>query len=113
MPQPGGSWTENVLYYFNGSGADGDRPFAGVIFDATGNLYGTTYEGGTYGYGAVFGLTPQAGGGWTENLLYSFGNGTDGLQPQADLIVDAHGNLYGTSGAGGTYGSGTVFEITP
>ncbi len=53
-------------------------PYAGLIFDTAGNLYGTTIRGGTYGKGAVFELTPQVGGGWTEQVLCSFGNGTDG-----------------------------------
>jgi uncharacterized repeat protein (TIGR03803 family) len=112
-PQAGGGWTENVLYSF-GNGTDGAGPsVSGLIFDAAGNLYGTTYGGGIYRAGTVFELTPQAGGGWTENVLYSFGNGTDGADPQASLIFDAAGNLYGTTGYGGTHGLGTVFELTP
>ena len=114
-PQPGGKWTENVLYSFNNNGADGASPEDGLIFDAAGNLYGTTAFGGTQGGGGtVFELMPQAGGIWTENVLYSFNNnGTDGAYPAADLIFDGAGNLYGTTGAGGTYGRGTVFELMP
>ena len=85
-----------MLHSF-GNGTDGVYPFAGLIFDAAGNLYGTTYEGGTYGYGTVFELTPTRGGGWTETVLHSFGNGTDGDVPYAGLIFDAAGNLYGTT----------------
>jgi len=91
---------------------------ATLIFDAAGNLYGTTLWGGTYGDGTVFELTPTAGGGWTEQVLYSFGNGTDGADPNATLIFYRAGNLYGTTDLGGTYGGGTyglgtVFEVTP
>ncbi len=69
--------------------------------------------GGTYGDGTVFELTPTGGGGWTEKVLYSFGNTTDGAIPVAGLIFDAAGNLYGTTIEGGTHGDGTVFELTP
>ena len=114
-PIQGGGWTETVLYSFNwnGNGTDGTAPLAGLIFDAAGNLYGTTYNGGTSADGTVFELTPAAGGTWTEKVLWSFGNGTDGTAPLAGLIFDAAGNLYGTTVSGGTYGNGTVFELTP
>ncbi len=114
-PNGSGGWTETVLHSF-GNGADGALafPYAGLIFDAAGNLYGTTVAGGTHRQGTVFELTPQAGGGWTENVLYSFkNNGTDGARPYAGLVLDAVGNLYGTTYQGGTHGYGTVFEITP
>src|SRR5271157_110097 len=111
-PTAGGGWTEQVLHSF-GNGTDGNQPVAGLIFDAAGNLYSTTVGGGDYDYGTVFELTPAAGGGWTEQVLHSFGNGTDGASPYAGLIFDAAGNLYGTTYLGGTYGYGTVFELTP
>ncbi len=110
-PQEGGSWTEKVLHSFNGT--DGAYPYAGLIFDAAGNLYGTTVRGGIHDDGAVFELTPKEGGGWTEKVLHSFGNGTDGVYPFAGLIFDAAGNLYGTTYEGGIHGYGTVFELTP
>jgi uncharacterized repeat protein (TIGR03803 family) len=107
----GGGWKEKVLHSF-GNGTDGSRPQAGLIFDAAGNLYGTTGGGGTYEvYGTVFELTPTAGGGWTEKVLHNF-NGTDGAHSYAGLIQDAAGNLYGTTYDGGTYGFGTAFELT-
>src|ERR1019366_9380205 len=104
----------------NANGTDGYYPYAGLIFDAAGNLYGTTRYGGTssgcapYGCGTVFELTPAAGGGWTETVLHSFGNGTDGAAPLAGLIFDPAGNLYGTTYYGGTgFNEGaTVFEFT-
>ena len=112
-PAAGGGWTEKVLYSFGNSGTDAVVPVGRLIFDAAGNLYGTSEVGGTYGYGTVFELTPTAGGGWTEKVLYSFGNGTDGASPDAGLIFDTDSNLYGTTRYGGPYGWGTVFELTP
>jgi uncharacterized repeat protein (TIGR03803 family) len=106
-----------VLHSFRHSGTDGFFPLASLIFDGAGNLYGTTYYGGTYGrpdgYGTVFELTPLSGGGWTENVLYNFGNGADGIHPRAGLIFDGAGSLYGTTYYGGTYGYGSVFEVKP
>ncbi len=90
--------------------ADGWIPSAGLIFDAAGNLYGTTGLGGTDGVGTVFELT-RAGGGWTEQVLYNFG--TDGAYPGGGLTFDSAGNLYGTTGEGGIHILGTVFELTP
>ena len=108
-PQAAGGWTEKVLWL----GAS--DPNSGVIFDAAGNLYGTTYYGGYYSVGMVFELSPQADGGWTERTLHSFDPKchNDGAYPVASVIIDAHGNLYGTTRYGGAYGNGTVFEITP
>jgi uncharacterized repeat protein (TIGR03803 family) len=101
------SGAEQVLYSFTG-GADGANPNSSLIFDAAGNLYGTTYSGGSAGAGAVFKVT-QAG---AESVLYSFSGGTDGSNPQSKLIFDAAGNLYGTTYYGGAYAGGTVFEVT-
>ncbi len=103
---------EQVLYSFNNNGMDGAQPVAGLIFDAAGNLYGTTYGGGTYDLGTVFELTPTTGGGWTEKVLSS--PGWEGWAPSAGLIMDAAGNLYGTTAQGGDGGGcGNVFELTP
>jgi len=110
--------TETVLYNFTG-GADGADPLSSLAIDGTGNLYGTTYEGGGTGCsgagcGTVFKVTP----GGTETVLYSFAGGLDGAQPLASVILDSKGNLYGTtyhgggSGCGGS-GCGTVFKILP
>jgi uncharacterized repeat protein (TIGR03803 family) len=111
-PSASGSWTETVLLGFNTTGTDAYEPFAGLIFDAAGNLYGTTSEGGAYAGGTVFELTPTTSGGWSETVLHNF-NGTDGARPLSGLVLDAAGNLYGTTSAGGAYSNGTVFELTP
>jgi uncharacterized repeat protein (TIGR03803 family) len=108
----GGQWTETVIYSFAG-GADGAQPTGGVIFDDRGNLFGTTYQGGQYGYGTVFELTPS-NGGWTKTILYQFTGGDDGSQPAAALLRDSAGNLYGSTTEGGQHGfGGTVFELSP
>jgi uncharacterized repeat protein (TIGR03803 family) len=118
-PKAGGGWTTKVLHSFNPNGPDGNDPLGGVIFDLYGNLYGTTYYGGANNAGTVFELIPQPTGGWVEQVLYSFtANGTDGQYPVAGLILDAVGNLYGTTFEGGNrsagcgnFGCGTVFEL--
>ncbi len=111
-PTVGGNWTETVLHDF-GNGTDGTISYAGVVFDASGNLYGTTSLGGAHNRGTVFELTPTVGGGWTERVLYSFSsNGTGGFFPYSGLILDAIGNLYGTTISGGTYNAGAAFELT-
>ncbi len=105
-----GGWTEKTLYDFT-NGSDGGYPWAGVILDKTGSLYGTTFAGGAYGYGTVFRLTPSESG-WTETVLYSFQNGSDGAEPAGGLIFDKSGNLYGTTSAWGLGKGGTVFKLT-
>jgi uncharacterized repeat protein (TIGR03803 family) len=112
-PMVGGGWAETVLHNF-GTGMDGQNPDACLIFDAAGDIYGTTTFGGAHIFGTVFELSPSVGGGWTETVLHSFGSGTDGGTPYyAAVILDASGNLYGTTSGGGIHGTGTVFEITP
>lgn len=95
---------------------DGQVTTASLIFDSTGNLYGTTMVGGAYDEGTVFELMPTGHGRWRELLLHSFKNdGRDGYEPHAGLVFDSAGNLYGTTAAGGSYdnGNGTVFELSP
>jgi len=94
------------------NGKDGFYPYTGLIFDLSGNLYGTTYQGGTHSNGTVFELSPNSDGKWTERVLHSF-NGNDGANPAAGLILVTGGNLYGTTQNGGTYSDGTVFELSP
>jgi uncharacterized repeat protein (TIGR03803 family) len=103
---------EKLLHSFNINGKDGVNPISGVIFDKAGNLYGTTLQGGTHDEGMVFELSPLAGGSWKEQVLYNF-NGKDGASPYGGLILDAAGNLYGTTAYGGSGHSGTVFELSP
>ncbi|MGA3042394.1 MAG: choice-of-anchor tandem repeat GloVer-containing protein [Bryobacteraceae bacterium] len=126
-PNSTGGYTERILHSFQGPLVDGQQPMAPLIFDAQGNLYGTTLSGGqnvTAASGTVFKLAPNADGTWTETVLHSFNGGlaggTDGGEPQAGLVFDTAGNLYGTTAGGGTgsgcaggNGCGTVFELTP
>ncbi len=159
----GSGWTEAVLHSFGTTGSDGEAPFAGLlrdsagnlygttvgggsnngstvfefspsngsftfsvlytlpsndtysesrlVMDPAGNLYGTTVEGGMYGYGTVFKLSPGSGG-WTFTDLHDF-DFHDGFGPAGDLVLDAGGNLYGTAYEGGTNNEGVIWEITP
>lgn len=125
----GGTWTEEVLYNFYQSGADGASPVASLIFDHMGALYGTTSGGGGSkacgaGCGTVFRLSPPSvpGGAWTESVLYAFaGSPNDGAIPEASLILDSAGSLYGTTASGGdnsgtgcyNNGCGTAFRLSP
>ena len=118
-------WTETVLYSFcahvvGKNCTDGAQPQAGLIMDKEGHLHGTTFYGGAHGvpYGTVFALTPNAAKTtWTETVLYSFcaqggRHCTDGASPDAGLIMDAAGHLYGTTEGGGAHDeNGTVFEL--
>jgi uncharacterized repeat protein (TIGR03803 family) len=112
-PGENGQWTEKILYSFKGGKKDGDWPSAAIVFDAAGNIYGTTTAGGTYNNGTVFELVAPAGtGSYKEKVLWSF-NGTDGAVPDGSLILDSADNLYGTAAGGGSSGYGVVFEVTP
>src|SRR6516165_1947158 len=99
---------ESVLHSFTG-GSDGEYPYASVIRDAAGNLYGTTYGGGASGWGTVFEIDPTG----KETVLYSFAGAADGASPEGGLVQDAAGHLYGTTKYGGAFGAGTVFELSP
>jgi uncharacterized repeat protein (TIGR03803 family) len=125
LSQPSGGsgpWVESVLYSFTTS-EGGLLPTGGLIVDSAGALYGVTVLGGQYGNGAVYQLAPPAtqGGAWTESVLYSFSPGTgDGGYPEAGLILDSTGALYGTTYQGGDGacsaegpGCGTVFKLSP
>ena len=98
----------NTLATFNGT--NGAYPQAGLIADAAGNLFGTTEHGGTSSVGTVFEIANTGSGYGSVNTLASFNN-TNGAYPEARLIADAAGNLFGTTYAGGTSNHGTVFEI--
>jgi uncharacterized repeat protein (TIGR03803 family) len=110
---PNGHWKETVLYNIADS-TDGNHPAAGVVMGSQGELYGTTIAGGdpNCDCGVVYKLTPGTGGAWTYEVLHRF-VGTDGAQPDANLIIDGNGNLYGTTATGGAGGYGVAFEVTP
>lgn len=109
-------WNETTLYRFSG-GSDGGIPVSPVVFDHAGNMYGTAAVDGANGFGTVFKLTPS-GNSWVQSTIYNFAGGSDGAEPLDGLVLDAAGNLYGTTTAGGgsascTNGCGTVFELSP
>jgi uncharacterized repeat protein (TIGR03803 family) len=110
------AWKEQVLHAFGvTSPTDGANPYAGVIVDDAGNVFGTTYYGGDFGLGTVFKIDPSG----AETLLYSFTGGADGGGPQAAVVSDGTGNLYGPTSYGGDLncpaqypmGCGTIFKI--
>ncbi len=114
-----GGWTEHVLHFFGNTPTDGRNPWANLIIDSAGNLYGTTVAGGkpsqSYcgtGCGTVFELSPASGGTWTETVLLSF-NGSDGSTPLSPVVFDSAGNLFGASQGftGVTWGS--IYELSP
>jgi uncharacterized repeat protein (TIGR03803 family) len=117
-PSKGASWTYSDLHDFGGGQGDGDIPVDAPTLDSSGNIYGTTESGGIGqcqggGCGIVFELSPPArqGGAWKETLLHVFTGGADGGSPLSTLIMDAAGNLYGTTIDGGTHAKGTAFEL--
>src|SRR5258708_7431984 len=106
--------SQQMIYTFPSNGLSGGNPMGGLIRDAAGNLYGTTRDGGASSKGTVFKLSLQ-GGVWKETVLYSFKgyNYKDGSLPVAALVFDKAGNLYGTTGNGGTADRGTAFQLSP
>ena len=120
-PAGGGLWTEQVIHSFGGTPADGAQPEAGLVLATSGVLYGTTYAGGTSGFGTVYQVAPGTGSSWTERVLYSFTGLTDGGNPVAGLALNSTTQvLYGTTYTGGLAvtgepgsGYGTVFQLVP
>ena len=116
LARSGSEWTETVLYSFL-NGGDGANPYGPLVLGKEGNLYGVAYGGGASNLGAVFELSPNSGGGWTETTIYSFAGGSDGSSPFGGLIADSRGSLNGFTLGGGTgscdngNGCGTVFEL--
>jgi len=106
-------WTNTVLYRFTG-GSDGNDPYAGVVLDSAGNVYGTTYAGGSSQLGVAYEVSPS-GSGWSESTIHTFAGGNDGARPFSAPIFDGSGNLYGTTadggGCGGDNGCGTVYQL--
>ena len=105
----GESWNFNLLYSFTGS----TGPYSSLLMDQAGNLYGTTFRDGAHNCGSAFKLTKN-NGNYAYTDLHDFTcNGSDGKHPVGGLVMDSHGNLYGTTQEGGSTGNGIVFEITP
>jgi uncharacterized repeat protein (TIGR03803 family) len=109
----GSDWNFSTIYTFDNTGGNGGSgPEGPVLLDTAGNLYGATNSDGAYGLGSVFKLTPTDGG-WSFTSLHDFQSSPDGEYPYGSLVMDASGNLYGTTYEGGAYGLGTVWEIMP
>jgi uncharacterized repeat protein (TIGR03803 family) len=109
-PMGVGEWNFRAIYSFRGQ-PDGSFPYGALLFDGSGNIYGTTYYGGANNIGAVYKLSPRHNGEWNENVLYSFQDGADGNSPISNLVFGVAGNLYGTTSEGGL-GSGTIFKLS-
>jgi uncharacterized repeat protein (TIGR03803 family) len=107
-----GGWSETVLHRFDNNGKDGQWPSWGALsMDSRGNLYGTTAGGGSYA-GVVYKLMPKGDGHWKETILYQFRDGNSGYEPNAGVIMDKAGNLYGTTDYGGV-GCGVIYKLAP
>jgi hypothetical protein len=108
------NWNFQLLYSFSYSslGINGVGPSSNLVFDAAGNIYGTTKILGAYGNGNVYKLTPTGGGNYAYSSLYDFTGGDDGSNPQTNIAIDGSGNLYGTASNGGAHHYGVVWEIT-
>lgn len=112
-PTPSGEWTETVLHSF-GAGSDGAGPISDVVFDAAGNMYGTTSEGGAgCGCGTIFKMTPNGDGSWTEGIAHRFQGAPDGAFPYNGMVGDSQGSFYGATVHGGSHGDGSVYKFTP
>jgi uncharacterized repeat protein (TIGR03803 family) len=99
----------SIVHTFAGSPAEGSDPETGLVQGSDGNFFGTTSEGGAYGYGTVFKMTSSG----VVTILHSFAFASpDGVYPRGVLIQAADGYFYGTTDGGGVYGSGTVFRMT-
>lgn len=110
-PASTGPWLLHVLYAFKDQ-PDGGFPYGGLMFDALGNLYGTTYYAGADDLGMVYELSPTTRAHWKERAVFNF-HGGDGAQSIGNLVQDSAGNLYGTTSAGGALNQGTVFALAP
>jgi uncharacterized repeat protein (TIGR03803 family) len=113
-PQSNGTWQANLIHGFTNTNGDGYQPLGGVVVDGVGNVYGTTYRGGANNWGIVYELTPNSGT-FTEKILHTFTNSTDGSYPNVPLMIDGSGNLYGTTTGGGPVDNpyGLVYELSP
>lgn len=111
---PGSTSVLTVLHSFTGPGTptDGVYPNSSLFMDLSGNLFGTTLNGGVHSYGTAYELSPTGTGSYTESVIYSFGSLGDGRVPYSGLVMDSSGNLYGTASAGGSSGNGTVYKLS-
>jgi uncharacterized repeat protein (TIGR03803 family) len=110
-PASGTTWTQTTIYNFQNL-ADGAYPLGGLVFDAAGNVYGTSTSGGAYSAGVAFELSPASGNSWTFTALYSFGQTRQSVPPGSPLTLDAAGNLYGITLGGGRYSYGSAFKLS-
>ena len=108
LPASRCNWNFNLIYNFQRAAGG---PAANLSMDSAGNLYGTAKHDGSHAMGSVFKLT-RTSGGWVYTDLHDF-DGGDGRDPVSSVLIDAAGNLYGTTSAGGTHGAGVVWQITP
>lgn len=120
-PQTDGTWTERIIHRFDGHNGANPSDNGQLIFDAAGNLYGTTHNGGLFGVGTVYKLSPRGDGTWSSKVLHSFG-GKNGIAPSGGVIADAEGNLYGECFGPGSYlgvtspgetGGQLVYKLSP
>src|ERR1700722_9676751 len=112
LVKSGGKWAHQTIWAFGGTSGDGTQPYSDLVMDKSGNLYGTTYSGGTYNVGTVFELS-KVNGAWSETVLHSFGANGDGWDPYAGLLMDRSGTFYvaTTYGRDGRGGDGTIFKL--
>ncbi|HEX4079383.1 MAG TPA: choice-of-anchor tandem repeat GloVer-containing protein [Rhizomicrobium sp.] len=112
-PQENGKWKETLIHRFPERSGDGQEPYAGLVFDHSGNLWGTTIDGTDYStFGTAFELTPDANGKWKESAVFDFTGNSTGYGPYAGLVADAENNIYGATYYGGN-GAGLIFKLTP
>jgi uncharacterized repeat protein (TIGR03803 family) len=112
LSKSGNSWIQTTLYNFTG-GNDGSGPGGVVVFDTSGNLYGTTPDGGLDGEGVVYELSPGHGGLWNQTVIHAFTGGADGGVGSLGSLLYNESNFYGVTESGGVYGAGTVFQLSP
>lgn len=110
-PASNGTWSETLLHNFGNPGPQGFGPNSSLVFDRSGDLYGTTPTGGQYTYGTVYELSPSADGTWTETLIHQFTGGSDGSSPYG-VVFDSAGSLYGSAG-GPVNTGGEVYKLSP
>jgi uncharacterized repeat protein (TIGR03803 family) len=100
-----------LIFAFPASGGGGGYP-QGIVFDASGNIYGAAASNGAHNLGIIYQLTPSSSG-WVEHVLHAFSGLGDGSLPYGSVTLDSAGNLYGTASNGGAHGHGVVFELKP